>query len=169
VKNVVLLLASVLLALISSGSYAKNTDELLLNLMGCSTIPSSDERLACFDKLVTNSATPSVMATTVVAPSLTDKKLTKQKQVDDFAKEHVKKTKKEQGPSSIFATVSKVKQLLRGQWVLDFENGQKWQQTGTTRAKFKVGNKVRFDKTAMGAIYLYKDGSHRSIKVKRLK
>jgi hypothetical protein len=65
--------------------------------------------------------------------------------------------------------VSKVKQLLRGQWVLDFENGQKWQQTGTTRAKFKVGNKVRFDKTAMGAIYLYKDGSHRSIKVKRLK
>jgi hypothetical protein len=59
--------------------------------------------------------------------------------------------------------------LLRGQWVLYFDNGQKWQQTDTTRIKFKVGNKVRLDKGAMGAIYLYKDGSHRSIKVKRLK
>jgi len=33
----------------------------------------------------------------------------------------------------------------------------------------KVGNKVRLDKAAMGATYLYKDGSHQNIKVKQLK
>jgi hypothetical protein len=168
-KKVVSLLSSGLLFLISSGSYAKDNSDLLLNLTDCSIISSNDERLACFDKLVFNNANQSVQVTTAVALSITDEKLTKHKLVDNFAKEQVKKTKKEQGPSSIFATVSKVKKLLRGQWVLYFDNGQKWQQTDTTRIKFKVGNKVRLDKGAMGAIYLYKDGSHRSIKVKRLK
>ena len=168
-KNVILFLLSVVLYLISPGSYAKSNSDLLLNLTDCSTILSSDERLACFDKLVTASANESVMATTAVTPSITDKILAEDKLVDNFAKEHIKKTKKEQGPNSIFATVSKVKKLLRGQWILYFENGQKWQQTDTSKVKFKVGNKVRLSKAALGAIYLYKDGSNRSIKVKRLK
>ena len=94
-KNIVLPLASLLLSLISVGSNAKNTSELLLNLTGCSIIPSSDQRLACFDKLVTDSATPSVLLSTAARSSITDKKLVEHKLVDNFAKEQVNKTKKE--------------------------------------------------------------------------
>lgn len=168
-KNVILLLSSVLIYLTSSASYAKKDNELLLKLTQCSSITSNDDRLLCFDKLVpTNIQQPTIAVTTVVAP-VVDSKSVEEKQVNDFAKEHLKKTKEEQESTSIIATVSKVNKLLRGQWVIYFENGQKWQQTDSARIKLKIGNKVRLEKGAMGAVYLYKEGSHRSIKVKRLK
>lgn len=169
-KNYVLVLSSVLIFLITSSvGYAKSNSDLLLNLTYCSTISSDDVRLACFDKFLPQSAKQPVVAIVASAPSTIDNPLREQKLVNDFAKEHLKKTKEEQGPSSLFATVSKIKKLLRGQWVIYFANGQKWQQKDKTSIKLKVGNKVRLEKGAMGAVYLYKEGSHRSIKVKRLK
>lgn len=168
-KNTVLLLSSVLFYSTSLVSYAKNDSASQLNLAHCSTISSSDARLACFDNLYIDSAKQPVVTVTAVVPSTMDNKSVEQKQIDNFAKEDLKKTKTEQGPDSIFATISKIKQLLRGQWVIDLENGQKWQQTNTIRIKLKVGDKIRLEKAALGAIYLYKEGSHRSIKVKRLK
>lgn len=167
--NAALLLSSVFVYLISPVSYARNDTDLLLNLTLCSIISSDDARLICFDKLTPNRAKQSIVASTVVVPSTVDSKSAEQKQVDDFAKAHLKKTKDKEAPSSIVATVSKVEQLLRGQWVVYLENGQKWQQTDTTNIKLNVGSKVRLNKAAMGAIYLYKEGSHRRIKVKRLK
>ncbi|MBL4823243.1 MAG: hypothetical protein JKX90_06950 [Colwellia sp.] len=172
-KSAVLLLTSVFFYLTSSVGYAKSNTELLLNLTHCSTIASDDVRLNCFDKLVLPTAKLSVVAAITVVPTIVDSKpielkQVEQKQIDDFAKDHLKKAK-EQEPSSIIATVSKVKKLLRGQWLIYLENNQKWQQTDTAKIKLKVGDTVRLNKGAMGAIYLYKEGGHRSIKVKRLK
>lgn len=180
-KNAILLLSIVLVYLTSSVSYAKNDSELRLKLNHCSSIESDNGRLVCFDKLVQSSAKQSIVAATAataatavtavtaVVPSIGDSKTVEQKKVDDFAKEDLKKTKEEQGPSSIFATVTKVNKSLKGQWIIYFENGQKWQQTNTARIKLKIGNKVRLEKGALGAVYLYRENSHRSIKVKRLK
>lgn len=168
-KNFVLLLSSIFVYLTSLAVFAKTDSNLLLNLTHCSTISSGDARLACFDKLVPHRAKQPAVPVSVVALPIVDKKLSEKKHVDNFAKEHLKKNKKEQGPSSLFSTVIKVKQLLRGQWVIDLENGQRWQQKDTARIKFKVGNKVRLDKGAMGAVYLYQEDSRRNIKVKRLK
>ncbi len=168
-KNAILLLSIVLIYLISSVSYAKNDAELRLKLNYCSSIESDNGRLVCFDKLVQPSTKQSIVAVAAIVPSIDDSKTVEQKKVDDFAKEDLKKTKEEQGPSSIFATVTKVNKSLKGQWVIYFENGQKWQQTNTARIKLKIGNKVRLEKGALGAVYLYRENSHRSIKVKRLK
>ena len=81
----------------------------------------------------------------------------------------MKKTKEEQGPDSITAIISKVKRLIRGQWVVYLENGQKWQQQDLVKMKLKVGDSVRLKKGSMGTVQLYKEGSHRNIRVKRLK
>jgi hypothetical protein len=169
VKSFVLLLSSVFFYLISPVSYAKNNSDLLLNLTHCSTISSDNARLACFDKFVPDSTKQNVVTPTVIVSASVDNQLTEQKQVDDFAKEHLKETKEEQGSSSLYATVSEIKKSLRGQWIIYLENGQKWQQKDKASIKLTVGNKVRLEKGAMGSIYLYKDGSHRSIKVRRLK
>jgi len=169
VKNAILLLSIVFIYLTSSVSYANNNSELRLKLNHCSSIESDNRRLVCFDKLVQPSAKQSIVAVTAAVPSIDDSKTVEQKKVDDFAKEDLKKTKEEQGPSSIFATVTKVNKSLKGQWIIYFENGQKWQQTNTARIKLKIGNKVRLEKGALGAVYLYRENSHRSIKVKRLK
>jgi len=79
------------------------------------------------------------------------------------------KTAEEKGPESIIATISSVKQLVRGQWVFYFENGQKWQQQDTIKIKLKVGDTVRLKKGSMETVYLFKEGSHRNMRVKRLK
>lgn len=173
-KSSILFLPSILVCLIiPSVSYAKKDSDLLRNLRHCSTISSNDARLICFDKLIPRTTKQTITAVTTVAtlpqPPKVKGKSAEQKQIDNFAKEHLKKSKEEQGPSSIVSTVIKAKQLLRGQWVIDLENGQKWQQKDTARIKLNVGNKVRLDKGALGAVYLYKEGSSRNIKVKRLK
>ena len=88
---------------------------------------------------------------------------------DDFAKEHIKKSEKEQGLESITSVITKLKKLIRGQWLITLENGQQWQQKDTAKLKLKVGDTILLKKAVMGAVYLYKDGSHRNIRVKRLK
>jgi hypothetical protein len=168
-KKLILLFSGIFIYLTTLVSYAKNDNNLLLDLTDCAAISNNNIRLACFDKLVSRQEEKPIVRVTTVVSATVDKKSVQQKNVDDFAKEHLKKSKADQGPSSIFSTVTKVKQLLRGQWVIYLKNGQKWQQTDTARIKFKVGSKIRLDKGAMGAIYLYKEGSQRNIKVKRLK
>lgn len=173
-KHSILFLSSIFTCLVMpSVSYAKNDSDLLINLRHCSKISNNDARLNCFDKLIPRTTKQIITAVTTVAappqPPKVKSKSVEQKQIDNFAKEHLKKSKEEQGPSSIVSTIIKAKQLLRGQWVIELENGQKWQQKDTARIKLKVGNKIRLDKGALGAVYLYKEDSSRNIKVKRLK
>lgn len=168
-KNIILLLSSISFYLASPVSHAKNNSDLLFNLTHCSTILSDKARLACFDMFVPDTAKQTVVTPTVIVSASVDNQLTKQKQVDDFAKEHLKETKEEQGSTSLSATVGELKKSLRGQWIIYLENGQKWQQKDQASIKLTVGNKVRLEKGAMGSVYLYKEDSHRSIKVKRLK
>jgi hypothetical protein len=100
---------------------------------------------------------------------LTQVKLKKAKDIDKFSNESLIKTQAEKGPDSITATISNLKKLLRGQWVIYFENGQKWQQKDIATVKLKVGDSVRLKKGSMGAVYLFKENSNRKIRVKRLK
>ena len=137
-------------------------------LKQCGKISSSEERLACFDSLITaDTQEPVLIKEATVAVVSTENVTTKE--VDDFAKNHLKKTTEEQGLESISSTVTQLKKLIKGQWVIDLENGQRWQQKDSAKIKLKVGNTVRLKKGAMGAVYLYKEGSHRNIRVKRLK
>ncbi len=174
VNNIILPVLVLLVYLTPTIADAKNDSDLRANLINCSKITSDNARLHCFDKLISQRnkqtvavVTSAAVSTKLPSPILDEQKI-EQKRVDSFAQEHLKKTKEKQGPKSIVSTVTKLKKLIRGQWVIFLENGQKWQQKDTARLNLKVGNKVRLDKGAMGAVYLYKEGTHRSIKVKRL-
>jgi hypothetical protein len=158
-------------------------------LESCAKIQSDNQRLKCFDHLVQQhskivttreESKASVLLVDKIAPTVSkiDKtpvvtKVVKApkvtKDVDNFSKQHLKKTKEERGPDSINAIISKVKKLLRGQWVIYLENGQKWQQTDAGKIKLKVGDKIRLKKGSIGAVYLSKEGVNRNIRVKRLK
>jgi len=144
----------------SSNIFAGTNDDLANDLSSCSKISNDESRLLCFDKL-TKSIKPIVKAEKIKPES--------KNEVDKFSKEHLKKSAEDKGPDSIVATISKVKQLLRGQWVIYFENGQKWQQQDSAKIKLKVGDHIRLKKGALSTVFLYKKGSNRSIRVKRLK
>lgn len=168
--NVVVLL-SALTCSISLNSYAAISTGLIDGLVDCSKISNDEQRLVCFDKLTKNNSTPLsvVKMSNEPAPQIVNTKSVDVQQVDNFSKEHLKKTKEDKGPDSITATISKVHQLIRGQWVIYLENDQKWQQKDSKKFKLKVGDNIRLQKGSMGAVYLFKKDSHRSIRVKRLK
>ena len=90
----------------------------------CSQISKDQARLTCFDAL-TQSKTLSVET---VSKSVSSEKvpLTAQ-QLDDFAKEHVEKSKEELAKeiNSITLTISKLSKTVRGKWKIIFENGNK--------------------------------------------
>jgi len=167
----VIALFSVFIGLTSSNVNAEINRELAEGLSNCLNISDDEQRLVCFDQLAHNNITVSapIKVSDESVSKIEQVELEESKQVDDFSEEHLIKTAEEKGPESIIATISSVKQLVRGQWVFYFENGQKWQQQDATKIKLKVGESVRLKKGSMGVVYLFKEGSHRNIRVKRLK
>lgn len=168
--NVITIL-SVFLGVVSLNAFADKNDGLVDALASCSKISNDEQRLICFDELAPKYVTPpTLMKTSVVStPLKVQIKSEEAKQIDKFSKDSLKKTKEEKGPDSIIAIISKVKKLIRGQLVIYLENGQKWQQQDLVKMKLKVGDSVRLKKGSMGTVHLYKEGSHRNIRVKRLK
>ncbi len=168
--NVIALLG-IFTGLMPLSVFAGVNSSLLDDLSTCLNISNDNQRLACFDQLANSSVT--VLSPIKMSDESLSKieqiKLEEAKKIDDFSKEDLKKTEEEKGPDSITATISKVKQLIRGEWVVYLENGQKWQQQDSARIKLKVGDSIRLNKGSLGAVYLFKEGSHRNIRVKRLK
>ena len=62
--------------------------------------------------------------------------------------------KPEKDIEGITGTISNLKKLIRGQWVIYLENGQKWQQTDTTSLKLLVGDRINLEKGSFGSVYL---------------
>lgn len=175
-KKTLLIITSIIFTMHSFSGYASDEVSLSAKISECGAIAQDNKRLACFDALLVVDVVKEVKKTKVtkaeviVAPvAKVQPKLSEKQQIDNFAKEHIKKSKKEQGPESITSSVTKLKKLLRGQWVITLANGQKWQQIDSNKIKLKVGNTVRLKKGIMRAVYLFKEGSNRSISVKRIK
>lgn len=144
------------------------TSNLAADINTCSQISQDQARLTCFDALTDKNT----LAVATANKSVTSEKLPlTEQQIDDFAKDHVEKSKEELAReiNSITLTISKLTKTVRGQWKIVFENGQKWQQKDGQRLKLQVGLKVTITKGAFGAIYLHKESTNKRIKVKRLK
>lgn len=193
-KILSIIFTSFCLATFSQNSVANDITDLPTRLAKCGQVALAKDRLACFDSLLVktienknpNIAKAPVAAVSepaqvntpvaptkakVVAPVATVKTQTPKntEEVNTFAKEHLKKSDSEQTLQSIKSSITKLKKLIRGQWVIDLENGQKWQQKDNVKIKLKVGYTVIMKKGALGTVYLSKEGSKRSMRVKRLK
>lgn len=146
---------------------AKET-QLATKILTCSEITDNQSRLGCFDALTSNNN----LVVDTAKPLVIDKTMLQaEQQVDDFAKEHVKKTTKEleKEIDSITLTVSKLSKTVRGQWKITFENGQQWQQKDSGTLSLQQGDEVTLTKGAFSSVFLQKENINRRIKVKRLK
>jgi hypothetical protein len=184
------------IAISAEQSSSLSVQPLADELLKCASIEQNEKRLSCFDQLTASLSPPSVtvdksvlmakapenledkvapVSTAIVAESLQPVEKTNQQKVAEFAKEQVTLSKEEQEEAAkgelteFTATVSSLKKLVRGEWVINLDNGQKWQQVGSDRLKLKVGHLVTIRKGALGAIYLSNESSSRQIRVKRKK
>ncbi|WP_232771432.1 hypothetical protein [Colwellia sp. 12G3] len=147
--------------LISQSVLAKET-ELADKLQICGEISLDTARLSCFDQLIKKQSATIVEAETTEFSAA---------QVDDFSKDHIKKTAEEKTNEllSISLTISKLEMTTRGQWIITFNNGQKWQQKDATKLRLKQGDQVTLTKGALSSVFLQKENTNKRIKVKRLK
>jgi hypothetical protein len=152
----------VMMSLLPIQSVLANEEALTAKVEQCSKITKDQDRLHCFDQLVTKKSNVSTVVPTTV--------LTAQ-QLDTFAKEHVQETaaEKAQEITSISLTISKLKKSPRGEWNISFSNGQKWKQKDGSRMKLKVGEEVSLNKGALGVVYLENENTNKRMKVKRIK
>ncbi|MGB0936920.1 MAG: hypothetical protein ACPGTQ_05655 [Colwellia sp.] len=175
---------------------ALTVQSLADKLKHCESMKADQQRLSCFDQVtasleanfatqvskLTNEETvaikdekPAPVASASSLASVQSTEQTQQQKIDDFAKNQVELSKEEQKVAAekelneFTATVIKLKKLIRGEWVIHLDNGQKWQQIGSDRLKLKVGHLVTIRKGALGAIYLSTESSSRQIRVKRKK
>ena len=142
--------------------------QLATKILTCSEITGNQSRLDCFDALTSNN---NLVVGTAKPVAINNASLKAEQQVDDFAKEHVKKSTQEleKEVDSISVTVSKLSKTVRGQWQITFENGQKWQQKDSGTLSLKQGDEVILTKGAFSSVFLQKEDTNRRIKVKRLK
>jgi len=171
--TIILLSLSMGLAL-STTVFANTSMGLTKALSQCVDIDNDGERLACFDLLASKNIASlnqpviveAIKETLVIKDEIQQEEA---KKIDNFSKESLKKSDEDNGPDRITAKISKLTKLIRGEWVIYFENGQKWQQTDTTKFKLSVGDIVRLEKGTFSAVYLHREGTNRNIRVKRLK
>lgn len=168
-KLTTFILLGLCFGLASPYAFSGVNNKLSDDISYCLKIKNSDVRLACYDELAhKNLAKLSSTALNAQRALHTDQGKLQQK-IDDFSKEDITKTEEDNGLESITATVSKLHKLIRGQWIIDLANGQRWQQKGSAVIKLKKGDVVVLKKRALGAVYLSKKNNARSIRVKRLK
>lgn len=168
----VALLATTLAALSSTAVAAENA-EVRTQVEECAQMKANLHRLNCYDDLAkglgiklaktkkyvkkapkSNVAAAPVTAAVVAAES-------------DFGVEHVKEV---EGPDSIAVVIKEVVKNAFGERKFYFENGQVWRQTdGVSSGKFPEGLEVTIERGVLGAFFLKKPGTNRTVKVKRIK
>ncbi|MDO6446751.1 hypothetical protein Q4493_13285 [Colwellia sp. 1_MG-2023] len=160
--------------------------DTLVDLKKCAENKDSLERLECYDNVVkwldshvSSKPTDSLRVTepkdhttpVAIRPSqakpVVVQQPQKQKQVDDFGGEHLKKDK--ESIEEVFFTVKSVKRVRQNKLVVTFKNGQVWYQTDDNFLKVLPGDRVKLSKGMLGVIYLKTENQNRRIKVKRRK
>ena len=68
----------------------------------------------------------------------------------------------------IKSTITKVKKDRFGSQTITLDNGQVWQQTSSTRLKFKRGQSVIIDRGALGSFFIGKENINKRIRAKRV-
>lgn len=162
-------LLSICVSLISIDVFANSNSVPSGSLSECMKISNAEQRLVCFDRLASKGSVPLDSAQlSEEAKREEERKIEKERKINAFSIGTVKKSNKEKTLDSITGTISKLEKRIRGQWVIYLKNNQKWQQTDTAHLKLAVGDSVILKKGSLSAVYLFKTGNSRNIRVKRL-
>ncbi|MDT0595490.1 hypothetical protein [Glaciecola petra] len=153
----------------------------------CVSVDNDIARLLCYDTLfgrgpakepkLVNQKTdkPESLASQKPLAPITDKAAPPPKEPlkttsveESFGEEQLKKDKVDEGPTEIKATVSTITENSRGLRTFTLVNGQKWREKESSRLKIKVGQEVTLKKGSFSAYFMKKEGSNRTIRVRRI-
>ncbi|MCG7536042.1 hypothetical protein [Pseudoalteromonas sp. OOF1S-7] len=147
------LIGTLVLSSIFGAQPAQAKSKLVHKLQMCSQQQNDAQRLSCYDTLAADYASKQhrTRSQAPISPP------------ESFGLEH----KKEQD-QVISATVSEVSKSANGQRRFTLDNQQRWQQIGTHAFFAKKGDTVIIRRGSFNSFIMLKEGSNRSVKVRRV-
>ncbi|WP_293646889.1 hypothetical protein [Thiolapillus sp.] len=120
----------------------------------CRSISNDSERLACYDRYA-------LALDKETAPPTTE---------EQKAAFGLPQKSPAENLHDISSRISKVETASRGKRILILENGQTWRQVGSSsQPRLAAGDTIVIEKGALGSFVLKKQGSNRSLRVKRIR
>jgi len=158
-KTVVTLSSLVMLLLASPLLQAQTS--LASQLEQCRNEKNALKRLVCYDEINTgNPISPAPQAAERAHEDTARAQTT-----DNFGKEH--RQAAENPVDQLYATVEKLSFSRRNELIIELDNGQIWRQSESGQFPLQNGDRIYIKRGMLGAFYLGKDGSNRTLKVVR--
>jgi len=126
----------------------------------CRGIASDSERLACYDALADNAASPAMTADGVSAESLFGRDAAQTSTV-------LQQQAGISPPQILDAEISSVESRADGKLRITLRNGQQWEQIDGGPLHLVPGDPVRIRRASFGSYLLYKQSGGRSIRLRR--
>jgi hypothetical protein len=145
-----------ILTLLSAATFTAQAKIDTQALKACGTIKNDQNRLLCYDKAINGKALNEKSSNTELTAT-----------ADDFGLEH--KNLDEERVGEIKAVVISIKKAPYGKLIINLNNDQQWRQHDSERMLLKKGDKIVIRRGALNSFLLKKDGTNRSIRVKRTK
>ena len=144
-----------ILTLLSAATFTAQAKIDTQALQACSTIKNDQSRLLCYDKAIIGKGLKK------------ESKVAVAKESNDFGLEH--KDINDERAKEIKAIVISIKKTPYGKLIINLSNGQQWRQNDSERISLKQGDKIVIRRGVFNSFLLKKDGTNRSIRVKRTK
>lgn len=167
-------ICTALLLLTPAAAFANNVD-LKTQLQSCQQIADEEQRLSCFDQIV--SQLDHIPAASAMAEAKSETQITQvvqssavptpqtQQLTEKFG---LKKPKPEDVITEISSKVVAVEADLRNKLLITLENGQKWRQIDQEYIQIKPGDSCLVKRGAIGSFLLGIEGAKKRIRVRRV-
>ncbi|RVU39929.1 hypothetical protein EOE67_08440 [Rheinheimera riviphila] len=166
------------LILMMPAAFASSVD-LKTQLQSCQQISDEEQRLSCFDQIVSQLDNPvqqQAVATTTVNPVVTTtatktpviqppQATPKQEIAAEFG---LKKPRPDAEIEEISSVVKTVAQDLRKKLLITLENGQQWRQLDQEYLNIQAGDRCVVKRGAIGSFLLGIEGTKKKIRVRRV-
>ncbi|MEW9797426.1 hypothetical protein [Alteromonas sp. CYL-A6] len=169
---------------VAGASQTASAETISEALAKCSKQSNSLQRLVCYDRLVKDmnqysgledslsrrypspaAQQPAQPAAKLPAPAYRDEAGTSA--TTEFGLEHKKDNTT--GEDTLYGTITKLDETLRGNHIVTLDNGTVWRQTDDGDLKLSVGQEVTIDRGVFSAFYLSHEGVNKRIRVERIK
>ncbi len=155
-----------------------STLELKTHLQSCKQISDEEQRLSCFDAIVsqldskelqmpenTEKVSSLIISEASEANNTPLAKTPPQHTIQDFG---FKTPKSYAETLEIISTVKSTQTDLRNKLLITLENGQKWQQVEQSYFKVKIGDNCTVKRGSFGSFFLSIEGLDKKIRVRRV-
>jgi hypothetical protein len=127
---------------------AQDAARVTVEVGECVTLPSPEDRFACYERQVEAARNAPTPAPPAPVPAPTDA-------ANSIAEPPSQGTtaEKDDAPQEIFATITAARQTVPNKYVITLDNGQIWRQTYAERYPIRPGLKVKLHPSRWGGTF----------------